>query len=135
LRVVVRRMLVGGALILAMPQVAFAAGPETPDCVKAETQGQMNECARLEWERMDAELNRVYQALLQKITDAETKHLLEDAERSWLNKACKFETSGTEGGSIHPMVRGLCLTGKTQAHTKELASQLNCAEGDLSCRH
>ena len=47
--------------------------------------------------------------------------------------ACQFETSGTEGGSVHAMVLAECLIEKTRHRNKELEALANCQEGDLSC--
>ena len=54
---------------------------------------------------------------------------------SYRDKECQFETSATEGGSIHSMVLLLCKEDKTAARIQELEVQLNCEEGNFSCVH
>ncbi len=118
---------------------AFAAGEgaEAPDpCDKANSQYELNQCYGREYEKADAKLNKVYQALLKKLEHPREKVLLREAEQAWLSyrdKECAFETSGSEGGSIHPMVLSICLMNKTTAHTAELDEQLHCPEGVVDC--
>ncbi|HXZ10643.1 MAG TPA: lysozyme inhibitor LprI family protein, partial [Paraburkholderia sp.] len=51
----------------------------------------------------------------------------------WRDAQCDFNTLGSAGGSVHPMVHSICLTQLTQAQTKLLDEQLHCEEGDTSC--
>lgn len=121
--------------------LALAAAPAhaeaSLDCKNAETQGAMNMCARIAYEKADAAMNDTYRRLMAKLGESD-KALLREAERAWIgyrDKACAFESSGTEGGSIPPMIVSQCLTAKTEAHTQDLKAQLDCAEGDLACSH
>jgi len=41
--------------------------------------------------------------------------------------------SGTEGGSVQPMIHNQCLHDKTAEREAFLASLMQCEEGDLSC--
>jgi uncharacterized protein YecT (DUF1311 family) len=95
------------------------------DCRKAAVQTELNVCADREFESWDAKLNALYRALL-KNSDPKEQPLLKSAERSWItyrDNECAFETSGSEGGSIHPMEYSNCLTDKTRARIAELKKQ------------
>ena len=46
---------------------------------------------------------------------------------------CAFIGSGTEGGSVQPMIVNQCLAEKTVEREAFLASLMQCEEGDLSC--
>jgi uncharacterized protein YecT (DUF1311 family) len=105
------------------------------DCAAAMSQTEMSICAGDEHKAADVELTKVYHDLMMKASES-GKISLRDAERAWIfyrDKECSFATTGTSGGSVHPMVLSQCLTQKTNARIAELKAQLNCEEGDLSC--
>ncbi|MHA3539631.1 lysozyme inhibitor LprI family protein [Yersinia enterocolitica] len=105
------------------------------DCKNAATQQDMNQCANSDYKKADAELNRTYKDLLAKTTVAQ-RPLLKSAQLTWIkyrDADCTFQSSATEGGSVHPMIISACLTHKTEERTTQLESFLNCSEGDLSC--
>lgn len=105
------------------------------NCQNALTQQEMNQCATSNYKKADAELNRTYQEVLAK-TSVSQKALLKSAQLTWIkyrDADCTFQSSATEGGSVHPMIISACLTQKTEERTTQLKSFLNCAEGDLSC--
>ena len=61
---------------------------------------------------------------------------MKTAQQKWIalrDADCALVASGTEGGSVQPMIRSQCLTEKTVERTAWLESLLNCEEGDLSC--
>jgi uncharacterized protein YecT (DUF1311 family) len=120
-------------LVAALPTRA-----QMQACAGLQTQMAMNECAAREYKKHDAAMNDVYQRLLARITDAQQKAMLVDAERAWLayrDKFCAFQSSGTLGGTIHSMIEADCLDEKTNVHAAELRRQLDCREGDPSCVH
>lgn len=92
------------------------------DCHKALTQMELNYCADKAFQVEDKKLNALYRKLMAS-SDAKTQALLRAAEKSWLayrDSECEYETSDTDGGSIHPMEGSNCLTEKTEAHVREL---------------
>jgi uncharacterized protein YecT (DUF1311 family) len=132
--------LVAVALVLlaALPAALLPAQAQIQGCASAQTQADMNACAAREYQKHDAAMNQLYQQLLAKLKDPQQRSLLQDAERAWIDyrdKQCAFQTSGTTGGSIHPMIQSDCLDEKTNIHAAELSRQLNCQEGDPSCVH
>ena len=97
------------------------------DCANATTQFDLNQCAEQDWEAADAELNKVYRKLMDQ-SGPEDKEGLRKAERDWIkyrDDSCASETSGSEGGSIHPMEESNCMADKTRARIRELKQQLN----------
>jgi uncharacterized protein YecT (DUF1311 family) len=105
------------------------------DCKNAVTQPEMNQCANSAYKKADTELNRTYKHILAK-TPVAQKTLLKSAQLTWIkyrDAHCIFQSSATEGSSVHPMIISACLTHKTEERTAELKSFLNCTEGDLSC--
>ena len=124
--------------LAALPAGSVRSMAQMQACATAQTQTDMNVCAAGEYKKHDAAMNQIYQQLLAKLTDPQQKLLLVDAERAWLayrDKQCAFQTSGSVGGSIHPMIESDCLDEKTNVHSAELSRQLNCQEGDPSCVH
>jgi uncharacterized protein YecT (DUF1311 family) len=119
------------AMIAGMAAMAFALP------VLAQPQMELNQQAGAEFEKADRRLNTVYRALMAKIpSDHGAK--LREAQLTWLrfrDLECAFETMGTVGGSIHPLVETECRARLTLERVGHLEKQLNCQEGDLSCAH
>jgi uncharacterized protein YecT (DUF1311 family) len=95
----------------------------------------MDTCAGQDFTASDAKLNALYKTMMSKY-DAPNQAKLKTAEKAWLgyrDAECDYETNGTAGGTINPMMDTMCRTTKTDARIKELTTQLKCAEGDLSC--
>jgi uncharacterized protein YecT (DUF1311 family) len=120
---------------------AFAADAplyKARDCDKEMVQMEMNMCAGANLEAASAELNRAYQKTMTQQTDQTSKDQLKDAERAWIayrDKECAWEIGPQEdGGSIWPMAMDNCLQEKTDARIRELKSQLDCSEGDVTCK-
>jgi hypothetical protein len=67
---------------------------------------------------------------------APQRDLLKKAQLAWIalrDADCAFVGSGTEGGSVQPMIINQCMTEKTVEREAYLASMMQCEEGDLSC--
>ena len=105
---------------------AFGQGAKKPPCSDADTQAEMNICAGKEYKTADADLNRVYQQLVAKL-EPEEKVQLKDAQTAWLkyrDSNCEFVADQYKGGSIRPMILGLCLADVTRNRTAELKAQI-----------
>lgn len=101
----------------------------------AQTQSDMNQSANADYKKADAELNKAYRDVFNKL-DASGKTNLKAAQNAWIKYRdldCKFQSGGASGGSVQAMVVAGCLTDKTVARTKELNGLLHCQEGDVSC--
>lgn len=116
-------------LIIAFVSVYCAGGAAAkgaaPDCSKAETQMEMNDCSHLEYAAADKALNAVWKKVAVKIgaESAKRKKLLVETQKAWIafrDKECEFESSEFEGGTMRPMIENSCLAGLTSARTKVL---------------
>jgi uncharacterized protein YecT (DUF1311 family) len=110
--------------------IAFAATPAQkakPDpCSNQQSQAEMNICAGKEYKAADADLNQTYQKL-SAMLEAEEKAQLKDVENAWLKYRdlhCEFVADQYKGGSIRPMIHGLCLADVTRNRTAELKGQI-----------
>src|SRR5438045_5576037 len=84
--------------------------------VSAQTQSAMNGQARAEFERVDAELHKTYDALLARLPDAESKRKLEVSQRAWIafrDAEASFAADQVRGGSAAPVVRYTTMTEST----------------------
>jgi uncharacterized protein YecT (DUF1311 family) len=103
--------------------------------VLAQTQIELDQQAGAEFHKADGELNALYRDLTHKVSSA-GQGKLRAAQQAWLrfrDSECAFETAGSEGGSVHPMVETECRTELTRQRNQQLKAQLSCKEGDLSC--
>jgi len=102
----------------------------------------MNDCAAYQYNQADGRLNRVYQKVMQYMTDdleraqkaGHTRQRdyeqnavssLKEAERAWLsyrNIQCKAAGHQYEGGSMSPMIYSQCLTTLTDHRIADLTS-------------
>lgn len=107
------------------------------DCSNATDQAAMTKCVIDDLAVQDKELNVLYKKVEKRLADDhDTKKLLIDSQRAWISfrdSECKFATSSTDGGSIHPMMVASCKAELTTARNQQLSNYLNCEEGDLSC--
>lgn len=129
-----------------MRQVIFATlvtsllptGAYADACMDAAAdQASMTICAQKAYQAADAELNRQFHEIRQRLADdAQTRGLLSITERAWVafrDAECAFAASATEGGSAYPMVQDLCLADLTLRRSEQLKTYLACEEGDMNC--
>ena len=125
-----------GLFIALSPFItALPSEAETASCPNATSQFDLNRCAAVELKQADTELNKGYAQVLTRL-DVAGKMRLRKAQRAWVvfrDKQCAFESNGTDGGSISPMVAMKCATGLTITRAHVLASFGKCTEGDVSC--
>jgi len=123
-----RAFIAGAALLLSTSALA-------DECANASTQVEMNTCAAQQYQAADKTLNQTYQTALQRAA-APQRDLLKKAQQAWIalrDADCALIGSGTEGGSVQPMIVNQCLADKTHEREAWLASLMQCEEGDLSC--
>lgn len=115
------------SLIVIVGAVVWAQEPKkAPPCTDAQSQAEMNICAGNEYKKADAELNQTYRQLVAMLDDAE-KPQLKDVENAWIkyrDANCNFVADQYKGGSIRPMIYGLCLADVTRNRTSELKGQI-----------
>lgn len=123
-----RAFIAGAALLLSTSALA-------DECTNASTQTEMNTCTAQQYQAADKTLNQTYQAAIKR-AEAPQRELLKKAQQAWIalrDADCAFIGSGTEGGSVQPMIVNQCLADKTNEREAWLATLMQCEEGDLSC--
>lgn len=121
--------------IIASAALLLSASALADECDKATTQLELNTCSAQQYQAADKKLNQTYQAAIKRAA-APQRDLLKKAQQAWIalrDADCNFIGSGTEGGSVQPMIISQCLTEKTVEREAFLASLMQCEEGDLSC--
>src|SRR5690606_35656024 len=124
-----KRYLIAGAALL------LSANALAEECANATTQLEMNTCTAHQYQAADKKLNQTYQAAIKR-AEAPQRELLKKAQQAWIalrDADCNFIGSGTDGGSVQPMIISQCLSEKTVEREAFLASLMQCEEGDLSC--
>lgn len=115
----------------ASPPAAPAPATERDDadegpCPKAMSQHEMNRCASEEFQKADAELNKLYRQLMNGAGAGE-RAKLRAAQLAWIkfrDAHCDYEAFGNTGGSIYPMVYGFCLAEVTGERSKQFRDTL-----------
>ena len=94
------------------------------DCASAQTQSDLNACAKMDFDEADSNLNDAYKAAVAKMQEMDTattdtgatdtgandkgaEAALREAQRTWVtfrDQACASEGWTVHGGSIEPMV-------------------------------
>lgn len=90
-------------------------------CQNAVTQMELNDCATLEFKKVDIELNQLYKQLTATL-ETEDKLALDKVQRTWISYRdinCRAEYNYNDG-SIAPMLYGVCLKENTKDRIKEL---------------
>lgn len=93
-------------------------------CGDLMTQQEMNRCAGDEYRKADAELNKVYQQTMAKLTP-EHKPKLKAAQLVWIqfrDAHCDCEAFTFDGGSMQPLIKFTCLESETQHRIQQLKS-------------
>ncbi|HII4319434.1 lysozyme inhibitor LprI family protein [Enterobacter cloacae] len=124
-----KRFIIAGAALL------LSASTLADECDNATTQLELNTCSAQQYQAADKKLNQTYQSAIKRAA-APQRDLLKKAQQAWIalrDADCNFIGSGTEGGSVQPMIISQCLTEKTVEREAFLASLMQCEEGDLSC--
>ena len=124
-------------ILICLVEAASICQVRADDCASSASQTDMNLCEDAALKRADAELNKTYQEILERLKDSqETKQLLVASQRLWVrfrDAECAFTASGVEGGSIYPTILLNCRSTITENRVKELGVYLKCEEGDLAC--
>jgi uncharacterized protein YecT (DUF1311 family) len=87
----------------------------------------MNAEARADFMKADAELNKTYEALLKKLSDAGSKEKLKQSQRAWLvfrDAEAAFEADEARGGTMAPTLRYTTMTELTEQRIKQLKTTL-----------
>ena len=121
---------------------SLSARAQQPDCFdKAVTQADLNDCAGGQFAEADAELNRVYKAILEKYKkDPLFIEKLRAAQRAWLayrdaEIAAKYPHAEEPRyyGSIFPMCDALYRAQLTEERVEKLREWLDGGEEGDAC--
>ncbi len=119
------------SLILA----SLLLAAQEPDCSDPQNQAEMNECAAIDFERADAELNRIWPRLLAGAREADAdinrefddrptgEKVLREAQRAWItfrDQHCAYEGYEARGGSMESLLYHGCRARLTQERIKQL---------------
>jgi len=99
-----------------------------PNCVKRETQFDLNVCSGRDFLRADIELNRTWVAVTKRLSGQQKVFAtLVAGQRAWLtyrDKQCDVWAQLYEGGTIAPLEVSACETDITKFRVKELGELL-----------
>ncbi len=117
-------------LIFLVMNSTYAMADDAPDCKDPQDQNTMTACARIDFEKADAELNDIWPKLK---TDAEAsdkgsdRHDYADAllasQRAWIafrDAECAWQGFEAHGGSLEPMLVAGCGARLTRDRIKQL---------------
>lgn len=119
------------AFLWAMPALA-----QEVDCDSAMNQGDLNQCAAMDYAEADAELNAVWKEAIgtmkeiDSYLEAEEKgaeDALRQSQRAWItyrDMTCMADGYRFHGGSAEPMVVSGCLATVTRNRTEELQGMI-----------
>lgn len=95
------------------------------DCKKPMSQWEMNDCADLEYNEADKELNDVYKQLMSKL-DANEKEKLKTEQRKWIvfRDGSAKESISDVSGTMTSGIYSSSLTHHTKNRIKELKALL-----------
>ena len=110
---------------LALLIAALVAFPTSH--ANAQSQAEMNRQAAKDFEKVDAELNKTYEALLNKLPDAESKQKLKESQRAWLafrDAETELAADQARGGAMAATIRHETMTELSQERIKQLRLHL-----------
>jgi len=95
-------------------------------------QASMNACASKDLTRLDADLNKQYQAQMAYLKNPAQKQALKDAQRKWVafrDADCLYQVGKPEdSGSIWPLLQAQCLAAQTQVRVEQLKAYVACRQ-------
>ncbi len=115
--------------------IGLAVGLLFPVCVWAtscnDLKGQIekNDCSFVQFQAADKELTVAYKAY-QKQLSSEQLLKLKRSQTDWIKyreSSCAYETSGVEGGSLHPKLYYSCMEQLTRARIQWVRALSECS--------
>ena len=117
-------------LIFLVLSANHAMADDVPDCSAPQDQNTMTACARIDFEKADAELNAIWPKLKTDAEDSDKatdKHDYADAllasQRAWIafrDAECTWQGFEAHGGSLEPMLVAGCGARLTRDRIKQL---------------
>jgi uncharacterized protein YecT (DUF1311 family) len=108
-------------LLLIFSGTTFSR-PVLAQCDQAGTTADITRCMSNEYEKADADLNRIYKLAFKGLDEKEAENL-KKAQRAWIiyrNAQCDAEYAKWDGGSGGPAAHLGCLARLTRLRTREL---------------
>lgn len=118
--------------VVLLSAAAFAQDVAVVDCANTSVQSELTNCAYQEYERSDAELNRIWKDA-KATAEADDEIAPDDglsgaeallkSQRGWIDYrdgTCMLYGFEARGGSMEPMLVSMCLTRVTNERIKEL---------------
>lgn len=123
-----------GAAFLLLP-AAYAQ--DSVVCNPSGTQGELNQCARDEFNKQDTELNKLYHQRMAALKSPEAKGRLKKAQQSWIkfrDDTCLYEVGTREGsGSMWSMQYVHCKANITQKRVIDFRRYVSCVTLEDGC--
>ena len=97
------------------------------DCEKRETQSDMNVCSYRDYLRLDIELNKTWNIIIERYKGSNIHEAVLESQRAWLkyrDKQCDIWSKYYEGGTIEALVENTCRSGITKFRISELKQLL-----------
>ena len=118
--------------MLMVAGFSMAAVKQAPECELDGSQREMTACAAQRWDKVDAEMNRLYKQQMQRLTPV-GQDRLRQSQRAWMtyrDKVCLYEAGPRkESGSTWQMQHLLCEASVTQQRSELLKEYIACTEG------
>ena len=126
-------------LLCSLAGAQTTAPPSSQAALEAEAlkncdanQMSLNLCSFHRYKKVDAELNRIYQAHLARMSSKVDVQRYREAQRAWLKYAeadCLYRNGPREeSGTIWPLLQNTCLSEHTEARLRILRQQFNCTQ-------
>jgi uncharacterized protein YecT (DUF1311 family) len=119
-------------LLLLFALASSASSEDAPNCADPQDQSTMTQCAGLDFEAADAELNNAWVEIKASAIESDTsdgggRHDYETAllasQRAWLtfrDEECFWQGFAARGGSMEPMLVSICAAKLTRERIKQL---------------
>ncbi|MEK6322476.1 MAG: lysozyme inhibitor LprI family protein [Acidobacteriota bacterium] len=122
----------GSATLIILCVLMIAANPAQKrkakdPCSHAQATADIIECEEREYNRADAELNRVYRQLVSKLADEGHKVALKKAQQAWIKYRaanCEYKSYQSQDMRLYPAVSTRCLAWMIKERTNELRQML-----------
>ena len=108
---------------------------QQPDCSDPQNQVEMNHCAEIDFQRADAELNRIWPQMLASAREGDadinrefddrptSEQVLREAQRAWItyrDRHCSYEGYEARGGSMESLLYNGCRAQLTNERIQQL---------------
>ena len=116
--------------ILIFGLMFIASAQSAPDCNQPQTTADMRDCAAINLDQSDHQLNAVYGKLMKKLDD-EGQRKLKESQRSWIkfrDLNATFLADLNRGGTMEPLTYITTKAEMTDRRVQELTNELNMRE-------